>query len=236
MAKHEPSRAAGAAGAFLLLIGVALQASAGPEVLAPARRGHATRGSGDRVDPDKGESEAIQARIRDYLLRHGDRGRIDPERHRRGVAREYGRFRKETTARIRTPSSQGVGGSEWISIGPTNGAGRMTAIAPVPGAPNTVFAGAAGGGVWKTTDGGANWTPLTDGLHDLSVGAVAVAPSNPSIVYVGTGEGGYIESFIPGIGLVKSVDGGANWILPESVVATTFYRISVHPSNPNEIR
>ena len=218
---------------LLLLIGVAPPMR--PQAVGPTRNVRSVRASGGLVEPDIGESEAIQERIQDYLKRHGDRGRIDPERQRRRVAQEYQRFRREAAARVPGSSSLGIGGSEWISIGPTNGAGRMTAIAPVPGAPNTVYAGAAGGGVWKTTDGGLTWLPLTEGLHDLSVGAIAVAPSNPSIIYVGSGEGGYIESFIPGIGLVKSVDGGANWILPESVVATTFYRISVHPTDANEL-
>ena len=111
----------------------------------------------------------------------------------------------------------------------------MTAIAPHPTVPGTVYAGAAGGGVWKTTDGGATWTPLTEDLHDLSVGALALAPSNPSIVYLGTGEGGHPSFAIPGIGFVKSLDGGRTWILPTTVLATQFYRISVHPSNPDEL-
>ncbi len=179
------------------------------------------------------ESGRIEARVRWYLERHGDREHIDPERQRARVTAEYARWRAEATARRLKP--QGVGGTEWISLGPTNGAGRMTAIAPMPGAAGTAYAGAAGGGVWKTTDGGVTWTPLTDGLHDLAVGAIALAPSNPSILYVGTGEGGVGSAFIPGIGLLKSMDGGATWILPDSVLATSFYRILVHPTNPNEL-
>src|SRR6266545_2837591 len=84
--------------------------------------------------------------------------------------------------------------------------------------------------------------PLTDDLNDLSVGALAVAPSSPNIIYLGSGEGAYavdaghqLAPFIPGIGLLKSSDGGANWTLPASVVASRFYRISVHPTNPLEL-
>jgi photosystem II stability/assembly factor-like uncharacterized protein len=189
----------------------------------------------DPFEREQGESESIQRRIFDYLERHGDRGRIDPERRLRRVAAEYERHSAEAGAARRGPLGTLGALPEWVSLGPTNGAGRMTAIAPVPGAPGTAYAGAAGGGVWKTTDGGGSWVPLTDGLHDLAVGALAVAPSNPSRIYVGTGEGGYGQSFIPGIGLVKSDDGGATWILPDSVVATAFYRILVHPARPDEI-
>ena len=111
----------------------------------------------------------------------------------------------------------------------------MTAVAPHPTDSGTVLAGAAGGGVWKTTDNGVSWIPLTDGLNDLSVGAVAYAPSAPNVVYLGTGEASYAIDFIPGIGLLKSTDGGATWALPTSVLASRFYRINVHPTNPDEL-
>ena len=181
----------------------------------------------------EGEPENIEARARWYVERHGDRGRIDPERQRARIAAEYARRRAESGGKDR--HVEGVGGTEWISLGPTNGAGRMTAVAPHPGLAGTVYAGAAGGGVWKTTDGGSTWTPLTEALHDLSVGALALAPSNPSVLYVGTGEGDYASAEIPGIGLVKSTDGGASWILPDRVLATHFHRIRVHPTNPDEL-
>lgn len=174
--------------------------------------------------------EEIHARVLDYLERHGDRGRIDPEAQLRRVAAEYARFRRVSAlSRGRTASA------DWTPLGPTNGAGRMTAIASAPRSPNVVYAGAAGGGVWKTSDGGRTWRSLTDGLHDLSVGALAVAPSNPSVVYLGSGEGGYDGDFVPGIGLLKSTDGGETWALPGSVLSPIFYRILVHPANADEL-
>jgi photosystem II stability/assembly factor-like uncharacterized protein len=179
------------------------------------------------------EPEAIRQRTRLYLERHGDGGRIDPEQRLKAVASDYALRRAEAARRRVGP--QGVGGSNWISLGPTNGAGRMTAIAPHPTIAGTLYVGAAGGGVWKTTDGGGTWTPLTDDLSALSVGALAVAPSSPNIIYLGSGEGGYNGDFIPGIGLVKSSDGGATWNLPDSVVASAFYRITFHPTNPLEL-
>src|SRR5207244_12952089 len=75
----------------------------------------------------------------------------------------------------------------WRCIGPYRG-GRERAVAVVLGEANSFYFGAVAGGVWKTTDGGATWRPLTDGTPISSVGALAVAPSNPDIIYVGTGE------------------------------------------------
>src|SRR6266571_1432657 len=76
---------------------------------------------------------------------------------------------------------------QWRQIGPFRG-GRALAIEGVPGEPVTYYFGAVAGGVWKTTDGGANWTPLFDKAPISSIGAIAVAPSDHNVVYVGTGE------------------------------------------------
>src|SRR5262245_31397499 len=77
---------------------------------------------------------------------------------------------------------------EWRSIGPYRG-GRVVAVTGVPGQPYVYYFGGTGGGVWKTTDGGINWQPMTDGqLGTGSVGAVAVADSDPNVVYAGMGE------------------------------------------------
>jgi len=196
----------------------------------------AKRPTAPAVGPESEDEspDFVRQRILLYLQRHGDQGRIDPERRRAKVAEEYARWR-EWEGKAGGRRALGIGGSEWSSLGPTNGAGRMTALAPHPTDSNKIYAGAAGGGVWKSTDDGATWVPLTDGLSDLSVGALALAPSSPDTIYLGTGEGGYAIDFIPGIGLLKSTDGGTTWNLPSSVIATTFYRISVHPTNPNEL-
>src|ERR1035441_9830265 len=76
---------------------------------------------------------------------------------------------------------------EWRLIGPFR-AGRVVAVAGIPGDPNTFYFGSVGGGVWKTTDAGTVWTPIFDQQRIASIGAIAVAPSNPNVIYVGTGE------------------------------------------------
>jgi hypothetical protein len=87
------------------------------------------------------------------------------------------------------PSDTSVFGSlQWRNIGPDRG-GRSLAAAGSPSRPFEYYVGAVGGGLWKTTDGGVTWRPVTDGqIKSSSVGAVAVAESNPDVVYIGMGE------------------------------------------------
>ncbi|MFT6369811.1 MAG: hypothetical protein ACJAWH_000892, partial [Maribacter sp.] len=76
---------------------------------------------------------------------------------------------------------------EYRSIGPHRG-GRSAAVTGVPGEPNLFYFGAAGGGVWKTLDGGRTWANISDGYFGGSIGAVEVAKSDPNVIYVGGGE------------------------------------------------
>src|SRR3954454_20495222 len=79
-------------------------------------------------------------------------------------------------------------GLQWRSIGPARG-GRSIAVSGVKGRPREAYFGAVGGGLWKTTDGGDTWAPVTDGqIGSSSVGAVAVSESNPDVVFIGMGE------------------------------------------------
>jgi photosystem II stability/assembly factor-like uncharacterized protein len=178
------------------------------------------------------ERGCLEGRVLDYLQRHGDHGTIDPL-----VMLERSREIQHQMdfERLRNKTSNSIGGSVWTSLGPTNGAGRATAIAVDPASANNIIIGAAGGGAWKTTDGGANWSPLTDSIPNLSVGAISLAPSLTSTIYLGTGEGGYAGDFIPGIGLLVSTNSGVDWTLPSTVIATEFYKMSVHPTTPSEL-
>src|SRR5262249_48386806 len=67
------------------------------------------------------------------------------------------------------------------------------------------------GGIWKTTDGGSTWSPLTDNQPALAMGAVAIDPSNPDTIYAGTGEENFNADAYTGVGILKSQDGGATW-------------------------
>src|ERR1700719_1239276 len=101
-------------------------------------------------------------------------------------------------------------GMQWRQVGPFRG-GRALAIEGVPGEPDTWYFGGVAGGVWKTTDGGQNWTPLFDKQDISSIGALAVAPSDHNIVYVGTGEAAIRGNTTYGTGVYKSIDAGKTW-------------------------
>jgi len=102
-------------------------------------------------------------------------------------------------------------GMQWRQVGPFR-AGRISDVSGVPGQPAIYYMGTAGGGAWKTTDGGMVWKPIFDKAHVASIGAIAVAQSNPNIVYIGTGDvsnvGGAVNQ---GNGMWKSTDAGATW-------------------------
>src|SRR5271169_6629824 len=101
-----------------------------------------------------------------------------------------------------------LNGMKWRNIGPNRG-GRSLGIAGSSRRKMEYYFGAVGGGLWKTTDGGFTWKPVTDGqIASSSVGAVAVSESNPDIVYIGTGETEFRGNIMQGDGVYKSLDGG----------------------------
>jgi photosystem II stability/assembly factor-like uncharacterized protein len=111
--------------------------------------------------------------------------------------------------------------------------GRVTAVAGVPANPQMYYMGSAGG-VWKTTDAGLTWTPVTDGQINVgSIGAIAVADANPEIVYVGTGTADPRGNVSNGDGMYKSIDGGKTWQHIGLEKAGLIGRIRIHPQNPN---
>src|SRR3984885_12334583 len=120
----------------------------------------------------------------------------------------------------------------WRGIGPYRG-GRALAAAGVPGDPTTFFFGAVAGGVWKTTDGGASWLPLTDNPPISSVGAIAIAASDRNIIYVGTGEAAPRGDMTYGDGVYKSVDGGKTWSSLGLKDTRQIGALIVDPHNPD---
>src|SRR5438093_2618539 len=136
----------------------------------------------------------------------------------------------------------------WTAIGPAplnsadvtgNVSGRNTGIAAHPTDANTIYVAPAGGGVWKTTNGGTNWTALTDIASTLSMGAVAIARSNPLVIYAGTGEANNSEDSNFGRGILVSTNGGESFTLntgPGGVFNAdrmTCSRIAGDPTNAN---
>src|SRR5215207_7396029 len=118
------------------------------------------------------------------------------------------------------------------SLGPANMSGRVCNVAVVESKPAVIYVATATGGLWKTTNAGTTWTPLTDSLDVWSVGAVAVAPSNPKVVYMGTGEANPRNSVSWGDGVYRSTDAGKTWTHLGLRDTMHVGRIVVHPTDP----
>src|SRR4051812_33618365 len=122
---------------------------------------------------------------------------------------------------------------KWRNIGPNRG-GRSLTCTGSPSRPYEYYFGAVGGGLWKTTDSGTTWKPVTDGqIASSSVGAVAVSESNPDVVYIGMGETELRGNIMQGDGVYRSSDAGKTWKkagLPDSHAIS---RIRIDPKNPD---
>lgn len=116
-------------------------------------------------------------------------------------------------------------------IGPKGN--RVVAVAGVPGNPNVIYAGAATGGIWKTTDGGVHWKPIFDKQDAQSIGALAVTPSDPNIVWAGTGEAFIRGNVSIGNGIYMSNDGGQTWHHMGLDKTGRIAKIIINPSNPD---
>ena len=122
---------------------------------------------------------------------------------------------------------------EWRLVGPSRG-GRSVAVAGDPKNRLVFYMGAAGGGVWKTENGGIAWRNISDNyFRTASVGAIAVAPSDPNVIYVGMGESCFRGDASFGDGVYKSTDGGKTWVNVGLVATRQIARIRIHPQNAN---
>ena len=120
-------------------------------------------------------------------------------------------------------------------MGPAVG-NRISAVVGVPGDPKIYYAGAASGGVWKSTDGGDSFTPIFDKEPVAAIGTLAVAPSNPDTVWVGTGEAWAIRDVdMMGDGVYVSTDAGKTWTHKGLAETGRIGRIIVNPTDPNVV-
>ena len=121
----------------------------------------------------------------------------------------------------------------WRSIGPANMGGRVADVEGVPGNPNIVYVATGSGGIFKTTNGGVNWTPIFDRQKTISVGDIALEPGNPDVIWVGTGESNVRNSVSFGDGIYKSTDGGKTWNNLGLKDTNTISKIVINPKNPD---
>ena len=126
-------------------------------------------------------------------------------------------------------------GMEFRAVGFSRG-GRSTAATGVSGQPLVYYFGGTGGGVFKTSDAGNNWTNVTDGFLGVgSVGAIAVAPSDPNVVYVGTGSACPRGNISSGDGVYRSTDAGKTWKHIGLRDAGQVGKIRIHPDDPDHV-
>ncbi|MGB6868298.1 MAG: hypothetical protein WBD93_01705 [Acidobacteriaceae bacterium] len=131
-------------------------------------------------------------------------------------------------------SPQLFSGLRWRLVGPFR-AGRVVAVAGVPGSDRTYYFGGVDGGVWKTTDAGTVWQPIFDHEPVASIGALAVAPSDPNVIYAGTGESDIRSDLASGDGLYRSDDAGATWQHIGLDDSRQISRILVSPTDPHTV-
>jgi hypothetical protein len=196
---------------------------------------------GDQGDGD--EREVINPRQEWFMMQRAYPFDAPPAEGRLNAwltrPRDAGRGKdREMDTRSVAPTWRSIGPSPTTPAFPNNWgvtSGRLNAIAVHPAAPNIILIGASTGGIWRSTDGGANFVPVTDTHVDLAVGSIAFAKSNPSVVYAGMGD---LDNGYFGTGVLKSTDAGATWtrVSNASLPALgTTAEIEVDPTNQNRV-
>lgn len=180
-------------------------------------------------------------------LHHYYRSRLEPfDRPFPSDWREDGLRRLRDTERVaasvrayreNAAGNDGAGGipvaGAWAPVGPYTIAGRVKGLAQPEGQPDTLYAASANGGVWRTTDRGVTWEPLSDFEDTLSGSAIVVDPNDPSILYFGTGETQHIDAY-PGVGVLKSTDGGMTWTASNDF-SPYVWRLAIHAAAPSRL-
>lgn len=138
-------------------------------------------------------------------------------------------------AAVRAADAPDYGNLKWRSVGPALSGGRVSAVAGTPQDDQLYYVGTAGGGVWKSSNGGATWDPVFDKEPVAAIGAVAIDPTNENVVYVGTGESNPRNDVSYGDGLYKSVDGGKTWAKIGLAGTRHIARIAIDPQHPAHV-
>lgn len=146
-------------------------------------------------------------------------------------------FRKQKIEEKKSLEKDGIQDNQWEFAGPVNVGGRITDIEINNQVPKKIYAAAASGGIFTSTDEGASWTPIFDDQTSLSIGDMALAPSNEDIIYVGTGEpnaGGGSLAY-DGLGVFKSTDAGNTWTALGLENVGSIGKVVVDAGDPNKV-
>ena len=179
-------------------------------------------------DPREPHAEA-EAAIAWRLMRMRDENGQIPDGALMRAAAQMNAMRAAQASQLRFSAASTI---SWTSIGPSNVGGRVRSIAIHPNDASTIFAGSVGGGIWKTTNGGASWSPVNDFMANLAVTSIVFTPTNPAVMYAATGEGLAGSRGIRGAGVFKSTDSGTTWNQLSSTANPNFYfvnRVAVSP-------
>lgn len=125
--------------------------------------------------------------------------------------------------------------ANWTSLGPGNIGGRTRAMVIHPQEPNIIYAAGVSGGVWKSTDGGSTWAPISDLMANISVNSLAMDPKDSKVIYAGTGEGYFAGDSVQGAGIFRTTDGGTVWTRLDSTAnKTDFFYVNDLVVSPND--
>ncbi len=130
------------------------------------------------------------------------------------------------------PQQQKLG--TWTPLGPGNIGGRTRAILIHPQDPNMMYAAGVAGGVWKSANAGATWTPVADLIANIAVASLAFDPKNPDVIYAGTGEGFGNADGVRGAGIFKSADAGQTWTRLAGTTTSDFFFVHDIVVSPND--
>lgn len=179
--------------------------------------------------PDATPGGPDEARLWRLARWRDENGNFDP------AAVEFARNERNANATFHDSlDNAGIGRFGWVERGPNNIGGRTRSLVVNPANPTEMWAGAVGGGIWRSTNSGSSWAPVNDAMGNLAVCSLALVPGAPLTIYAGTGEGFYNGDAVVGNGIYKSIDGGLTFPrLPATATWSYVNRIAVSPSNPN---
>jgi photosystem II stability/assembly factor-like uncharacterized protein len=195
--------------------------------------------------PPQAQRNALRRYLYFYQQRAFPNQQIPPgaiQRARAEHEQKFGALRPQQPPGISPQFNQNI----WTAIGPNNlnagqASGRLNSIAIDPTNTNIIYAAGATGGVWKTTNGGTSWTPLTDTQCSTAMGSIAIDPTNTQVIYAGTGEANFSLDSYYGCGVLKSTDGGATWaqigasIFDTATGGATISKVVINPTSTQTV-
>ncbi len=180
---------------------------------------------------ESAERESLDDKTEPYDFFSRQRSYPDRDFDWKGWRKTITRVRQLETEQLRSSGCSGQS-TNWTLQGPANIAGRVNTLAVKPDDQNTVLAGFATGGIFKSTDAGLNWHPVFDDNLDLAIGSIAFSTIQPNVVYAGTGDANMPSILFNGNGVYKSSDAGETWsylgLAEEGIIS----KIVLHPTNP----